>query len=114
MPESIDKTGLPMILFIHKKEHMFDYEQCVLLAHCSANHMEVTYMRSWLVKARGEKSQREIAAAVGIRQGYYSMLENGLRVPSVRVAMKLDQELGVDWRKFFEENEEEIENGRDI
>ena len=69
-------------------------------------------MRIWLVTARGEKSQRDVATAAGIKQGYYSMLENGLRIPSVRVAMKIGKELGLDWRMFFEENKEEI-NGSD-
>jgi len=61
-------------------------------------------MRAWLVLARGEKSQLEIANAVGIRQGYYSMIENGVRAPSVRVAMSIGRALDVDWRRFFEED----------
>lgn len=36
-------------------------------------------MRKWLVKLRGNATQSEIAARLGITQQYYSYIENGDR-----------------------------------
>ena len=60
-------------------------------------------MRAWLVEARGGRSQREVAKQAGIGQSYYSMIENGIRMPSVRAAQRIGHVLKVDWRAFFEE-----------
>lgn len=45
-------------------------------------------------------SQQEVADKVGIERSYYTKIENGLR-PSVRVAQKLGEVLGIDWTIFF-------------
>ncbi len=36
-------------------------------------------MRDWLIKLRGNATQSEIAARLGITQQYYSYIENGDR-----------------------------------
>lgn len=61
-------------------------------------------MRQWLIDLRMSKktSQADIAAACGISRQYYSFIENGSRNASVKVAMKIANVLGFDWKVFFE------------
>ncbi len=58
-------------------------------------------MRDWLIRLRGEKSQGEIATAVGISQQGYSLIERGLRCPSVPLAKRIGKELNCDWQQFY-------------
>lgn len=45
-------------------------------------------------------SQQEVADKVGIERSYYTKIENGLS-PSVKVAQRIGEVLGVDWTIFF-------------
>lgn len=48
-------------------------------------------------------SQQDVAEKVGIDRSYYSKIESGL-APSVRVAQRLGETLGIDWTIFFNQN----------
>ena len=64
--------------------------------------------RTWLTKARGNLTQEEVAHRTGITRQFYSMIENGERTPSVKVAKKIASTLGVDWTLFFAEQGNEM------
>lgn len=55
------------------------------------------YDRAWMIKARSilNLSQLEAAEAVGISQGYYNKIENGIQLPNVKVGLKISSVLGV-------------------
>lgn len=46
-------------------------------------------MRTRLIKARGNKTQTDVAAKIGISQKYLSKLELGQRTPSLKIASKI-------------------------
>ena len=50
--------------------------------------MTVNYSEK-LIKLRGDRSQRQIAEAIGVATSTYQMYENGKRVPSDSVKVKL-------------------------
>lgn len=54
-----------------------------------------------LKKLRGKKRQEDIAINVGISASYYSMVESGIRKPSLSVAIKLSQYFGVSVETLF-------------
>ena len=54
-----------------------------------------------LIDLRGEKSQREVAEAVGITQAALSMYERGERVPRDNVKIKLANYYGVSVAALF-------------
>lgn len=62
-------------------------------------------MREWLVQMRKKlnKSQSEVATAVGISRSYYSDIENGRRDPGGKTAKKLAEYYKVDMALFFKE-----------
>ncbi|RQW19857.1 XRE family transcriptional regulator [Bacillus sp. C1-1] len=60
-------------------------------------------MRTWLVKARGSRSQREVAENVGISRSAYANIETGRRSASVKVAKKIASELKLEWLIFFDD-----------
>lgn len=62
-------------------------------------------MREWLKTIRvGKKlTQAEVATRAGITPEFYSMIESGVRTPSVVVAQKIADVLGFYWARFFEE-----------
>ena len=62
--------------------------------------------RAWLIELRKDKSQLEVADAVGISQNFYSWIELGERTPSPKVAKKIGELLGFDWTRFYEEQRE--------
>lgn len=64
--------------------------------------------RDWLVIARGELTHEEVADQVGIKRQYYSMIENGSRDPSVKVAKKIGMVLKIDWTLFFRDKGNEM------
>lgn len=61
-------------------------------------------MRNWLVIARKSKrlNQKEVAELCDISDAYYCYIENGQRTPSVAIAKKIAQVLGLKWTNFFE------------
>lgn len=60
-------------------------------------------MRNWLVEARGNRSQRDVAERIGISRSAYANIETGRRSASVKVAKKIANELKVEWVIFFKE-----------
>lgn len=65
---------------------------------------EVFCLRKWLADARKKRklSHQDVADATKIKRQYYGMIENGERTPSVTVAKKIGEVLGVDWTLFFD------------
>lgn len=61
-----------------------------------------------LFKVRKEKakSMSEVAAAAGISESYYSLIEAKKRRPSVQTAKKIAETLGFAWTRFYEDQEE--------
>ena len=61
-------------------------------------------MRDWLIQLRLKKdmTQEEVAEAVGIKRSYYSMIEKGIRNPSVSVAKRIAKTIGCKWTNFFD------------
>ncbi|MFB0831044.1 helix-turn-helix transcriptional regulator [Brevibacillus laterosporus] len=57
--------------------------------------------REWLVKARGSMTREEVSKLIGISRQYYSMIELGDRNPSVSVAKRIGEVLGINWTLFF-------------
>jgi len=62
--------------------------------------------RIWLEKLRLKvgMTQEEVADKAGVKRQYYSMIENGGRTPSVKVAKKIGKILNFNWVLFFEED----------
>ena len=46
-------------------------------------------------------SQNQVADECGIKQGYYSRIENGVCKPSIKLAKKLANVLQINWVEFF-------------
>ncbi|UHA75531.1 helix-turn-helix transcriptional regulator [Paenibacillus sp. 481] len=61
--------------------------------------------RKWLIRYRGAKTQKEVAAMSGINRSSYSNIETGRRDPSIHVAKRIGLTLGFDWKYFFEQVE---------
>ncbi|MCR8978730.1 helix-turn-helix transcriptional regulator [Brevibacillus laterosporus] len=57
--------------------------------------------REWLVKARGSMTREDVSKLIGISRQYYSMIELGDRNPSVSVAKRIGEVLGINWTLFF-------------
>lgn len=55
------------------------------------------YDRTWMTKARTilNMAQYQAAEAVGVSQGYYNKIENGIQLPNVRVGLMIAKVLGV-------------------
>lgn len=60
-------------------------------------------MQSKIKKIRQDKSltQEQLAQAVGISRSFYTLIENGYRKPSLKVAIKLAQELDCQVEELF-------------
>jgi len=52
-------------------------------------------------------TQEDVAKLANIDRAYYTMIENGTRNPSVRVAKRIALALGFPWTIFFEEQGDE-------
>lgn len=65
-------------------------------------------MREWLRLFRVTKglSQQDVAKMCEISNQYFSMIENGDRVPSVKTAQSIANILGFNWTRFFESDQE--------
>ena len=57
-----------------------------------------------LKELRKEKgfTQEQLANACGVQRTTITMLETGNNSPSVELAKKLGEVLGIDWKVFFE------------
>jgi putative transcriptional regulator len=62
-------------------------------------------MRRWLIERRKERemTQMNLADQAGISRAYYSQIEQNYRSPSIRVAKKLADILGLEWTVFYDE-----------
>ena len=58
-----------------------------------------------MIRKEKNKSQDEVAAAVGMTRAGYSNIELGKRRPSVPMAKKLGAVLGFDWTRLFEDED---------
>lgn len=47
-------------------------------------------------------SQDEIASKLNVSRQYYNSIENSRRTPSVELAKKISELLGLEWTIFFE------------
>ena len=58
---------------------------------------------AFLKEQRTKKNltMRQVCEEVDISEGYYSMIENGERRPSVETAKKIASVLGFDWTMFY-------------
>ena len=53
------------------------------------------------IRKKSKFTQVDIAKLVGISDGYYSMIETGKRIPSVKVAKKIATVLNIPWEDIF-------------
>ncbi len=62
-------------------------------------------MSEVLIEARRKKrlTQSELASLTGINQAAYSNIENGKRVPSVKLAKRIATILEIDWTLLFKD-----------
>lgn len=70
--------------------------------------------RIWLKVKRIDKKMThdDVARVCGIERAYYTMIEQGKRRPSVRVAKAIAKVLDFDWILFFgEDSNESLQNG---
>lgn len=58
----------------------------------------------WLQEIRKKRNmtQEQTAALCGVTRAFYSMIELGIRRPSVENAKKIAGALGFDWTLFYE------------
>lgn len=63
----------------------------------------------WLERIRKDKNMThdQVATRAGISRHYYTMIANGNRRPSVKVAKRIANVLGFDWTRFFESEGDE-------
>lgn len=56
-----------------------------------------------LLEKRKERNltQEEMACELGMSRQYYNALENGIRKPSIELAKKIAEKLGIEWTIFF-------------
>lgn len=58
-------------------------------------------MREILISLRGNKTQEQVANAIGISQKHLSAIETGFRNPSINIMKKLEQYYGVPMVELF-------------
>lgn len=66
-------------------------------------------MRAWLKEARVNKgmTMQELASMLGISWQSISYYENGMRRPSPETAIRVGKILGIDWRRFYDDERKE-------
>lgn len=62
-------------------------------------------LRTWLRNARKVKgfTHEKAAEESEISRSYYTLIESGKKTPTVPVAKNIGKALGLDWKKFFEQ-----------
>lgn len=72
--------------------------------------------RTWLKELRIQRkmTQNEVAIQAGIERAYYTMIEQGYRSPSVKVAKDIGSVLGFDWTIFFENKSNEMKHNEQV
>lgn len=63
--------------------------------------MNTDLIKTNLIKARGLRTQKEIADSVGISQSTYAMYETGQRIPSDEVKIRLADFFGKTVQELF-------------
>lgn len=65
------------------------------------------YDRSWLERMRRMKglSQQAVAEACGCTPSFYSRIERGLQMPTIRIGIQICDLLDADVREFLKEPE---------
>ncbi|MGG0656483.1 helix-turn-helix transcriptional regulator [Rummeliibacillus pycnus] len=60
-------------------------------------------MRNWLKQERIKQglTQEKIAVASEISRAYYNMIERGNRTPLPDIAIKIANNLSIDWTNFY-------------
>lgn len=60
--------------------------------------------REWLKEFRESQNlkQKDVARLSNIERAYYTMIENGMRTPSPKVAKDIGNALKFNWTIFFE------------
>lgn len=66
------------------------------------------------IRKKSKFTQVDIAKLVGISDGYYSMIETGKRIPSVKVAKKIATVLNIPWEDFFNSKEVKLKEQRQL
>jgi transcriptional regulator with XRE-family HTH domain len=59
------------------------------------------------IRKKNNLTQEETAEISGITRAYYSLIELGIRRPSVENAKKIASALGFDWTRFYEADPDE-------
>ena len=62
-------------------------------------------MRQWLKQIRKKKKMThgDVSKECGFSRTLYTLVENGLRRPSVENAKRIASVLGFDWTRFYED-----------
>jgi putative transcriptional regulator len=69
-------------------------------------------MRTWLKELRLQRglTQNSVAERCEIERSYYTMIESGIRTPSVTVAKSIGDAIGFEWTIFFENQGNEMKH----
>ncbi|WP_274363741.1 helix-turn-helix transcriptional regulator [Paenibacillus thermotolerans] len=76
----------------------------------------MTTEQNWLINLRNTKdlTQEQVADLAEIKRPYYSMIESGKRLPSVKVAKRLGEILEFNWTIFFAKiGNDSLPNGKE-
>ena len=67
-----------------------------MLNESSSREREL-YDRTWMIKARTllNLTQYQVAEAVGVSQGFYNKIENGIQLPNVQIGLRIAKVLGI-------------------
>ena len=68
--------------------------------------MDATYIGSVLRALRGEKSQNEVSAALGVTKSSWSMYERGERIPRDEIKIEIANYFGKTVQEIFFSNVE--------
>lgn len=65
--------------------------------------------RDWLIQIRKEKdlTQQDVAFLVGLSKNHYCNIENGVRDPSGKLALKISKKLDFQMEKFYQDGTNE-------
>lgn len=63
--------------------------------------MDRTLISTRLINLRGQKTQKQVADAIGVAQSTYAMYESGQRIPSDEIKIKLATYYKTTVQKIF-------------
>lgn len=72
--------------------------------------------REWLIQKRNKLNltQQEVADLSNVSRPYYTMIEQGIRNPSVPSSKAIAKTLSFDWTYFFEEKGNEMTQLKEV